>query len=134
MTLYKTICAAQSTVPECLAVSCVHMSTGEVLGVNTIEAHSSEAPELVATATTELFEGASVTALEQLFRRSSGRAEDDRQDLHEVMVFSDHLLHIFLRGKQLPSHAVCFICRGSVNVGMALTKARMALPTIEGAL
>jgi hypothetical protein len=49
-------------------------------------------------------------------------------------VANDNLLHIFLRGKKNVEHAAVFVCRKNANLGMALTKARMALDSIESAL
>jgi hypothetical protein len=43
---------------------------------------------------------------------------------------SDNLIHVFLRGKPLGYVAV-FVCRKSANLGMVLTKARMAMPELE---
>ena len=48
-----------------------------------------------------------------------------------MIVNSDNLLHIFMRGKKYSSHVTVFVCRKSANLGMALTKARLALPEIE---
>jgi hypothetical protein len=69
-----------------------------------------------------------------MFRKSRGQPETGSHYFQEIMVFSDNLLHIFMRSKQYPDHAVCFVCRKSVNVGMALTKARMNLAPIEASL
>ena len=134
MSLDKAVRGAQTAVPECLAVGYVDMSTGMLLAVNTVDSHPNEVLDLVAAATADLFQGPSVSSIEQLFRRSRGHAEDGKHYFQEIVVFSDSLLHIFLRGKKHQSQAICFVCRGSVNVGMALTKARLALPTVEAAL
>ena len=40
---------------------------------------------------------------------------------------------MFLRGKINPDYVVVFVCRKTANLGMALTKARMALPALEAA-
>lgn len=134
MSLDKAIRSAQANVPECLAIGYVDMSTGMLLGVNTVDSHPNEVLDLVAAATADLFQGPSVSSIEQLFRRSRGQAEDGRHYFQEIVVFSDTLLHIFLRGKKYQSQALCFVCRGSVNVGMALAKARIALPSVEASL
>ena len=51
----------------------------------------------------------------------------------EVIVNSENLLHVFLRGKTNPEYVAVFVCRKSANLGMALTKARLALPALEAA-
>ena len=48
-----------------------------------------------------------------------------------MIITSDNLLHIFLRGKTHTDHVVVFVCRRSANLGMAIMKARTALPDIE---
>jgi hypothetical protein len=49
-------------------------------------------------------------------------------------VFSDNLLHMFMRCKLNVEHVVVFVTRKSANVGMVIAKSRMVLPSIEGAL
>jgi hypothetical protein len=38
---------------------------------------------------------------------------------------------VFLRSKKYPDHALVFVCRKSANIGMAIAKARLALPNVE---
>jgi hypothetical protein len=81
----------------------------------------------------DLFQGANVTAIEQLFKRARG-VKDEVHYFEEVIVTSHNLLHVFMRSKKYPEHAVVFVCRKSANLGMAIAKARIALPTIEAAV
>ena len=48
MSLEKAIQAAQTSVPECLAVGYVDMQTGMLLAVKTVDSHPSEVLDLVA--------------------------------------------------------------------------------------
>lgn len=134
MSLDSAVKSAQAAVPECLAVGYVDMDTGMLLGINTMDSHPSEVIDLVAAATADLFQGQSVTAIEKLFRRSRGQSEDGMHYFKEIVVFSENLLHVFVRGKKYTSHASVFVCRATVNVGMALTKSRMAAGEIEAAV
>jgi hypothetical protein len=134
MSLEKAIQAAQTQVPECLAVGYVDMLTGMLLGVKTVDSHPSEVLDLVAAATAEMFQGPTVVAIEKHFKRARGHNVDDVHYFQEMAVWSQNLLHIFLRGKKHQNHAMVFVCRASANVGMALAKARMVAPSIEGAL
>lgn len=134
MSLDKALNAAQSQVPECLAIGYVDMSTGMLLGVKTVDSHPSEVLDLVAAATADLFQGSNVTAIEQLFKKSRGVPQDNRHYFREILVFSENLIHVFLRGKRNTDHALVFVCRASANVGMVLTKSRLALPAVEQAL
>ena len=105
-----------------------------LLGVATVDSHPQEVLDLVAAATADLFQGQSVTTIEQLFRRSRGQVEDGRHYFQEIVVFSDNLLHVFQRGRTYQEHAAVFVCRSEVNIGMALTKSRLAARDLEGAV
>jgi len=134
MSLEQALQKASNSVPECVAAGYVDMSTGMLLGVKPIDLHPQEVLDLVAAATADLFQGPTVVSIEKLFRKSRGQAEDGAHYFHEMLVFSENLLHVFMRCKKYPDHAVVFVCRKSVNVGMALAKARLCLGAIEIAL
>lgn len=133
MSLDTALTKAQQAVPECVAIGYVDMSTGMLLGVKTIDSHPQEVLDLVAAATADLFQGQSVTSIEKLFRKSRGQNEDGTHYFKEIIVFSENLLHLFLRSKKKADQAVVFICRASVNIGMALSKGRQALTEVEAA-
>lgn len=134
MSLDSALQQSITQVPECVAAGYVDMGTGMLLAVKTVDSHPSEVLDLVAAATADLFQGSNVVAIEKMFKRSRGLKEDDHHYFQEMLVFSDNLLHVFMRGKKYADHAVVFVCRKNANIGMALTKARMALPTLEGSL
>lgn len=134
MSLERALNTAQSQIPECLATGYVDMSTGMLLAVKTVDSHPSEVLDLVAAATADLFQGTNVTAIEQMFKKARGTTSDNRHYFKEILVFSENLLHVFLRGRKNADHAVVFVCRGSANVGMVIAKSRLALPAIEAAL
>lgn len=134
MSLDQAIQQAINNIPECVAGGYVDMSTGMLLSVKTIDSHPSEVLDLVAAATADLFQGPTVVTIEKLFRKSRGQTESNAHYFNEIMVFSDNLLHVFMRGKTYPDHAVVFVCRKSANIGMALTKARLSLANVEAAL
>ncbi|MBX3248857.1 MAG: hypothetical protein KF901_16900 [Myxococcales bacterium] len=133
MSLDAALSKAQTTVPECVATGYVDMSTGMLLGVKTVDSHPQEVLDLVAAATADLFQGQSVSAIEKLFRKSRGHGEDGKHYFQEILVFSDNLLHLFFRSKRYTDQAIVFVCRGSVNVGMALTKGRQAAQDVSAA-
>lgn len=134
MSLDTALSKAQGSVPECVAAGYVDMSTGMLLGVRTLDSHPQEVLDLVAAATADLFQGSNVSNIERLFRRSRGQSEDGVHYFKEIVVFSENLLHVFLRGKKHPDQAVVFVCRASTNIGMALTKSRASLAAIEAEL
>ena len=122
---------AVSSIPECLAAGYVDIGSGMLLSVKTVDSHPSEVLDLVAAATADMFAGPNVSMIEKMFKKSRGVADDNHHYFQEIIVNSDNLLHIFMRGKKYSSHVTVFVCRKSANLGMALTKARLALPEIE---
>lgn len=133
MSLEKALQNAMASVPECLASGYVDMDSGMLLGVQTIDSHPQEVLDLLAAATADLFQGASVVQIENIFKTARG-SKDENHYFNEILVFSENLIHMFMRTKQYPEHVVTFVCRKNANPGMVMTKARMALAGISGAL
>jgi len=134
MSLDDAMSKAISDVPECLAGGYVDLSTGMLLGIKTVDSHPREVMDILAAATADLFQGTNVLTIESLFKKARGLPDDTHHYFQEMIVNSDNLVHVFMRGKQNEDHVVVFVCRRSVNLGMALTKARQALPTVEAAV
>lgn len=134
MSLDKAIADSQTQVPECVAAGYVDMVSGMLLGVKTVDSHPSEVLDLVAATTGDLFQGKNVTAIEQMFNKARGIADNNSHYFNEIVVFSTNLIHIFLRSKRNPDHAAVFVSRISANVGMVLVKARGAMTAIEAAV
>ncbi|HEY6877285.1 MAG TPA: hypothetical protein VI299_04660 [Polyangiales bacterium] len=133
MSLDTALAKAQTSIPECVAAGYVDMSTGMLLGVRTVDSHPQEVLDLVAAATADLFQGQTVIAIEKIFRRSRGQPESSAHFFHEMVVFSENLIHVFQRGKKKKDQAIVFVCRGTANVGMVIAKSRAALADIEAA-
>jgi hypothetical protein len=134
MSLDTALTKTQQSVPECVAAGYVDMSTGMLLGVKTVDSHPQEVLDLVAAATADLFQGTNVTTIEKMFRKSRGQNEDGSHYFREIVVFSDNLLHVFLRARKKRDQAVVIVTRASANIGMVLTKSRAALGDIENAV
>ncbi|MEO1171948.1 MAG: hypothetical protein AAFX94_07825 [Myxococcota bacterium] len=134
MSLDAELSNAQNMIPECVAVGVVDMTTGMLLAIRTVDSHPQEVLDLVAAATADLFQGASVSAIERLFRKSRGQVEDGTHYFNEIIVFSQHLLHVFARSKRHPNVAACFVTRASANIGMVLNKSRGAVTALEAVL
>lgn len=132
--LEKELARAIAAVPECLAGGYVDLTTGMMLAVKTVDSHPREVLDLVAAATADLFQGQNVAMIEQLFKRARGVREDDHHYFQEIIVNSDNLVHIFMRGKRYPDYVLCLVCRKAANLGMALTKARIVMPSVEAAV
>ena len=125
---------AVTSIPECVAAGFVDLASGMVLSIKTVDSHPQEVFELLAAATADMFQGPNVQAIEKVFRKARGLPEvSDHHYFQEIIVNSDNLIHVFLRGKR-QLQVACFVCRKGANLGMVLTKSRMALPEIEAAL
>jgi len=111
----------------------VDTATGTLLGIQTVDPEPPEMRDLISAAAVDLFQGSGLAVIESLFRRSSetkdtGRNEvEDRDDVQEIVTFSDNLLHVFLRSKKNSNHVFVFIASNSANVGTVLSKSRIAL-------
>lgn len=115
------------------AMGYVDLSSGMILGIKTVDSHPVEVIELLAAATTDLFQGLNVVVIEKLFRKARGVAEDGAHYFQEMIVLSDNLIHVFLRARE-QTQVACFCCRKGANVGMVLTKTRMVIPELEKSL
>lgn len=134
MSLDKALQTTMATIPECLASGYVDMETGMLLGVHTADSHPQEVLDTLAAATADLFQGSSVTHIEALFKKSRGTEKDEQHYFKEMFIFSENLLHVFMRSKQFEDHVVCYVCRKNANPGMVLTKARMAMEVVSKAV
>jgi hypothetical protein len=125
---------AIANVPECVAAGYIDLSTGMLLGIKTVDSHPAEILELLAAATADMFQGTNVVTIERMFKKARGLKDDGHHYFNEMIVNSDNLIHIFMRGKRNEEHVLGFVCRKSANLGMVLTKGRALVPTIEGAI
>ena len=134
MSLDTVLTQAVASVPECLAAGYVDAASGMLLSIRTVDSHPREVIDLVAAATADLFNGPNVSMIERMFKKSRGLADDGHHYFQEIIVNSDNLLHIFIRGKTNEEYVAVFVCRRTANLGMALTKARIIMPELEAAL
>jgi hypothetical protein len=133
-TLDQQIATACSSIPECLAAGYIDISSGMILSIKTVDSHPAEVIGMLAAATSDLFAGPNVVAIENLFKKERGLPKDNHHYFQEMIINSDNLIHVFIRGKQHTDYIACFVCRKTANLGMALTKARAAMPEIEASV
>lgn len=134
MSLDTVLNKAAASVPECVAAGYVDAASGMLLAIKTVDSHPREVIDLVAAATADMFNGPNVSMIERMFKKSRGISDDGHHYFQEILVNSDNLIHVFLRGKVNPEYVAVFVCRRTANLGMALTKARLAMPELEAAL
>ena len=134
MSLDKALNEAMNNVPECLAGAYIDMSTGMLLAVKTLDSHPQEVLDMVAAATADMFQGKTVLEIEEHFRKARGVSAKGGHYFQEFLVFSENLIHVFMRSKKDPDHVVTFVCRASANVGMVLTKSRSQVDKVSAAV
>jgi hypothetical protein len=134
MSLDAKLSSLANTVPECVAAGYVDIASGMLLSVKTVDSHPQEVVALVAAATADLFAGPNISMIEKLFKKSRGVADDGHHYFQEIVVNSDNLIHVFLRGRKYADYVAVFVCRKTANLGMALVKARLAMPELESAV
>ncbi len=125
--------AATAAIPECLAAGYIDLSSGMLLGIKSVDSQPTEVVELLAAATADLFQGPNVKMIESIFKKSRGLSDDGHHYFQEIIINSDNLIHIFIRGKN-EEQVACFVCRKSANLGMVLTKSRSSMPSVEASL
>lgn len=131
MNIEQALAKVQGSVPECVATGLVDLSSGMLLGVRTVDSHPQEVLDMVAAATGDLFQGSNVTAIEQMFKKIRGVRDDGHHYFQEVLVHSDNLIHLFLRGKRNENNVLVVVCRIKANIGMIFAKARLGLADVE---
>ncbi len=131
--LNNALQTAIASIPECLAAGYIDLSSGMLLGIRSVDSQPAEVVELLAAATADLYQGPNVRLIETIFKKARGLQDDGHHYFQEFIVNSDNLIHLFLRGKN-QEQVACFVCRKSANLGMALTKARAAMPTLEACM
>lgn len=130
MSLDKALADIMKNVPDCIAAGWVDMNTGMLLGVKTVDSHPQEVLDLVAAATTDLFQGANVSAIEEMFKKARGVTSAEHY-FREIIVMSQNLIHVFARGKKKEDQVLVVVTRVSANLGMVITKSRAALGSVE---
>jgi len=131
--LNSALQVAIAAVPECLAAGYIDLSSGMLLGMKTVDSQPNEVVDLLSAATADLFQGTNVKMIESIFKKARGLKDDGHHYFQEIIVHSDNLIHVFLRGKN-EQQVACFVCRIAANLGMALTKARSVMPALEASI
>jgi len=133
MSIEAALASAMETIPDCIAAGYIDMETGMLLATSASEAVSSEVLDNLAVAVTNLFQGRGVQAFQTLLD-AAGLQDADNPGFGEIAVFCNDRLHIFLRAPQYPEHTVCYICRDSANIGLALAKSHLSLGPVAAAV
>jgi hypothetical protein len=125
---------AVTSIPECVAAGYVDLMSGMLLGIRTVDSHPSEVMDMLAAATSDMFQGPNVVAIERMFKKARGVKDEGQHYFQEMIVNSDNLIHVFVRARASQEQVACFVCRKSANLGMVLTKVRGVMSEIETSL
>ena len=128
MSIEETIRLAMTDVPKAVATGLVDMGSGMMLSIKTVDSHPQAVLDILAPATKELFEGEMVTSIENLFKKSRGVQSNERY-FQEILVSSTNLWHYFGRLKSNQQAVLVVVCRGDVNLGLLVMKARQIAET-----
>ncbi len=134
MSLERALADVRTNVPECVAAGLVDVTTGTLLGIETVGIPPQQILDLVAVASGDLFQGSNVAAIEAMWRAARGGDEGGPSSFREIVIFSDNLLHVLQRCAIAEELVLVAVCKVSANLGMVLSKARMSLPSVESAL
>jgi hypothetical protein len=124
--------AFRRDVPDCIGVGVVDISTGMLLAVDTADKHPAEILDMLAAATADLFQGKTVTQIEEAWKHIRGTA-DDRHYFQEILVNSDNLVHLFMRSKTNPDLVAVVVCSRDVNIGMLFAQGRQVMKALDTA-
>lgn len=123
MSIEETIRLAMTDVPKAVASGLVDMGSGMMLSVKTVDSHPQAVLDILAPATKEMFEGEMVTTIENMFKKARG-VENNIHYFQEILVSSTNLWHYFGRLKSNQQVVLTVVCRGDVNLGLLVMKAR----------
>ena len=109
MSLESALTKIIPTIPECVAAGYVDIESGMLLAVKTVDSHPAEVLNMVAAATADLFQGPNVSMIERMFKKARGLEDDGFHYFQEIIVNSENLIHVFLRGKTNPEYVAVFV-------------------------
>jgi len=124
---------AVEEIPDCMACGYVDLETGLLLDIHTLSSHPRPVMDLLAAATAELFAGPNISLIESLWQRQRKLQGLPRSYFQEIVVNSDHLLHIFLRA-EAQAQIACFIFPAGTDLDSAMAHSRDRMPALAAAL
>lgn len=128
MSIDDAIRSAMTDVPKAVAAGLVDMGSGMMLNIKTVDSHPQAILDILAPATKEMFEGEMVTTIENMFKKARG-VDDSFHYFQEILVSSTNLWHYFGRLKSNQQVVLTVVCRGDVNLGLLVMKARQIAQT-----
>lgn len=126
-----TLKSFRHNVPEYVASGVVDLSTGMLLDADTIDDHPRDILDVLAAATADLFQGRTVSQIEEMWRQERGVVEDDGHYFQEILIYSRNLVHLFIRSHLNEEIVAAVVCRRTANLGMLFAQARQVMRTLD---
>lgn len=120
-------------IPECFGAGIVDLSTGLLLAVDLVESHPRVVLDMLADTTADLFQGRNVLMIEDMFKRHRG-VRDDVHYFQEILVNSDSMCHLFIRGRALPDLVGVAVADRAIPLGALFDGTRAAMRRLEAAV
>lgn len=127
--LENALAAALRDIPECLAVGYLDLQANAPLAVQSLDLPSVKLLNNAVLAS--FFQEHNLHGIEHLYAKTNRTTEDANQHMREMILFSDNLLYVFIRGIRNRSHVGCFVTQARANVAALLTQARQLMPQLE---
>ena len=124
-----TLKSFRQDVPEYVGSGVIDLTTGMLLGFDTIDEQPREILDVMGAAVADLFGGRTVHQIESMWRRRYG-IEDARPSMQEVLIRSGGLVMLFLRSPH-DDIVTAVACRRDVNIGMLLAQARHVMSEFD---
>lgn len=124
---------ALEEVPDVLGIGCVDTGAGLLLGFRCRDGMHFDLIELIAPVTADLYQGKIITQIEKHWSKMRG-LDEVRHFFQEIIISAEDMLFVFLRSRRYQDYVVLFAWQNMSNLGLALSKARGAMPYIERAL
>lgn len=124
---------AMSSVPNCIAIGAVDLTSGTLLALQADEERPQEMLNVMTSTVTELFEAPLLQAFSEIYSPDAEEKAKGKQ-FNELLLLNDHHNYLLLRGRERRQLAVIIIATKETPVGLLMMKGMAVLPSIEQAI
>jgi hypothetical protein len=127
--LYKSI----RSMPSCVAGGYIDLGRDELVAMLAVETYPRKELERLVGITEDLFQGANVVMIEEIFKKARGKEDKQYHLFQEIVVTANDFIYIFFRANTNKNHIISFITSTSDKLVLLLTKARSEVVKLEAA-
>lgn len=127
--LYKSI----RSMPSCVAGGYIDLGRDELVAMLAVETYPRKELERLVGITEDLFQGANVVMIEEIFKKARGKEDKQYHLFQEIVVTANDFIYIFFRATTNKNHIISFITSTSDKLVLLLTKARSEVVKLEAA-